>query len=269
LNPRIIFFAVGLLLFSCTPPPNEAIRTFHSFENFLLYTGNIDVEFVKDSTEYVKYYGNFYDNQTTYLELVPNDQSIGYLNYPMLGVKPYANPPAEVTKVEIHYTNLRTIGYHYNPPVSLGANLHYNLYSREPIIADSIDLWLRDNQDSTIDVNTNYLKISGGLKQSKVSGHASKMVADFQVWGSGSSCNYNYGELITDSSFLNLYGVLGGNLYTRVDVYANNYLNLDVQSTIGLPADCPSCLFEIYYKGYPTIHNIDSLDSRIVLIDNN
>jgi hypothetical protein len=256
-----------LLLFSCTPPPNEVVRTYSSFENFLLRTDNVDVEFVKDSIEYVKFYGNFNDNETNYLELIPNDQSIYHPN--LLGVRAYVFSPATVTKVEIHYQSLRTIRFYYTPPINLAVTAHYNLYSREPILADSIDLWLRDKQDSTIDVNTTFLRISGGLIQSKVSGHANKLMADFQVYENGSNSRYNFGELMTDSCFLHMYSYTTHNLYSRTDVYANDYLEIDVQEVIGSPADCPACVFEVYYKGHPTIVNPCSSDPRIVVIDNN
>lgn len=260
-------------MLACNPPltPNEAVRTYNNFENFLLYNSNVDVEFVHDSTEFVKFIGNFNSDPTTNFMVVENDQAYLIPNAPMLGIKGYNYPNVvELEKIEIHYISLRRIIYYYTPPTSAPNYFsNYNLYSREPIIEDSIDIFLLPKQDSVLDVNTSFLKITGGTNQTKIAGTANKLLTNFQVITAYSPVHFNYGELITDSCFLNITNPGSEATYARADVYSNSYLDISVQSVIGSPTDCPTCLFEIYYKGYPTIHNIDSLDSRIVVIDNN
>jgi len=233
-----------------------------------VYGHDMDVEFVKDSVEYVKFIGNFNTGQTNQLEVIPNDQSTHFPNCLMLGIIPYCEAPANINKVEIHYQNFRRFLFD-GPPANLAVIPHYNLYSRETILADSIDIWMKCiQQDSTLDVNAQYLKVSGNLTKTKLSGHTDKLITDIQSWGNGPSY-YNFGDLTTDSCFLTINGTGVAGTYHRADVYCNNYLEINVQSAIGSTSLCPLCIFEIYYKGYPTIANSDSLDSRIVIIDNN
>lgn len=273
LNLRIIYLFCIAGLFACNPPlpPNEAVRNYSNFENFLLYNNSVDVEFVHDSTEYIKFIGNFNSDPMTNFMLIENDPAYFIPNAPMLGIKGYNYPGhVELKKIEIHYINLRRIVYYTTPPINLANQYpHYNFYSREPIVADSIDIFLLPLQDSVLDVNTSVLSITGGIIQSKIAGQANKLLTNFQAIGPSEPIRYNYGELITDSCFLHITNPFAAATYARADVYANDYLDISVQDVIGLPSDCPTCLFEIYYKGFPTIHNVDSLDSRIVVIDNN
>ncbi len=54
-----------------------------------------------------------------------------------------------------------------------------------------------------------------------------------------------------------------------MEVNASTYMEIETNYLLPPQSDCPDCKFEIYYKGHPAILNHDSLDPRVIIIDDN
>jgi hypothetical protein len=275
MNPKLLIFTSVLLIIGCAPPANETDIPFTNHENLRVAIYETEIEFVKDNSEYIKVIGNYTDpNQVIRI----TEETIS--SYPYLIIKGGSLIPNVLHKLEIHYTHLRRFSdLIYAPPTSLAPPSSNTIYTREAIATDSIDLELYYIQDSVIEVNTTCLKLNGAdLRRSKIKGSANYFSASIDLLqrSSSNSTVFYYDELVTDTTKLFVYAnIIGGevNFQTKMYVQANAFLDVNVGSVAGGMGgnsyNCPDCLCEIYYKGHPTILNHDSLNSKVVLIDNN
>ncbi len=277
MDPKKLVYLACMMLCSCDiVVHNDAERTFTDQENFWMRTSRqeVEVEFVHDSLEFVKYIGKFNEEPVNNFVVV-EDSFVNNGSIPYLVVRGHSSITAmghyELNKVEVHYKNLRRMIFPHYLPISLGVDIGSIVYTNEPITNDTIDLFFDMYQDSLVEVNANVLNMGGMLiSNMHVGGWAQKAEGSFEVADyHGRGLHFNFGNLQTDSIDLVFFTNQLPFPYCRVDLYANDHIDFHAGNIIGNAANYPGSLFEVYYKGNPTIVNHDSLDTRVVFIDNN
>jgi hypothetical protein len=271
MRSTIVLCILFAFLCSCTPPPIEVTRSFNNIENFHFNTGNTHIEFVKDNSEFVLFVGYAASDPTNIFVIEEKWDAVGMDTITYLDIKGSNYPSNNIVldKIEVHYQHLHRLDFAtYQPPTSLGVYLDRMISTREPIVEDSLEIILRDKHRSFMEVDVDYLHLSGSVAEIKLMGTVQHLKADFNIgYHSNNLQNIDFGELVADSCFLDPYYWNGGYLsYVRIDVNANNYLEVDLSSIVG---SCTTCSCEVYYKGHPTIVNHNSGDPRIGIMDNN
>lgn len=260
-----------ITIYSCTPSLEPAVYTkeLYNKEKFKISGVIKNVEFVKDTVEYIKFIGNYITDASSW-------QMIDTINY---GSYTYIyggdNPNHfQLDKIEVHYKKIREIYCDY--PAILPAQtsiapikIDYSYYTREAIQEDSLKIQLYSAQDSIIEVSTDYLELSLMLDKFKIKGNSNKLVVNLLGGINSASFNEAYDlnlkELVVDSAFIkSTFFTPYWSKTTNIYVHANDYLFLHL-----INDSDPVVNYTIYYTGNPTIINVDSLDSRVQVIDNN